>query len=91
MTERVVEISFPVKENILLSLKETKDEFIKGILFSTALSLYRKRRLSLGKAAELAGYDRIGFMEKLQREKEFIFDYTDEEMDEIFDDSERLK
>jgi len=90
MTERVIDISFPVKENILLSLKETKDEFIREILFSTALSLYRKRRLSLGKAAELAGYDRIGFIEKLQREKEFIFDYTDEDMDEIFEDSERL-
>ncbi len=91
MTERVIDISFPVKENILLSLKETKDEFIREILFSTALSFYRKRRLSLGKAAELAGYDRIGFIEKLQREKEFIFDYTDEDMDEIFEDSERLK
>lgn len=91
MTERVTHISFPVKENILLSLKETKDEFIKGILFSAALSLYRKERLSLGKAAELAGYDRIGFIEKLQRENEFVFDYTDEEMDEIFEDSDRLK
>ena len=91
MTEKFVDISFPVKENILLSLKETKDEFIKEILFSTALALYRKRRLSLGKAAELAGYDRIGFIEKLQREKEFIFDYTDEEMDEIFEDSDKLK
>ncbi len=91
MTKRVVNISFPVKENILLSLKVTKDEFVKDAMFSTALSLYRKRRLSLGMAAELAGYDKIGFIEKLQKEREFIFDYTDEEVDEIFEDAKKLR
>ena len=51
MSERIITISFPVKENILLSLKESKDEFVKEILFLSALVLYRKRRLSLGKAS----------------------------------------
>ena len=91
MSERVITISFLVKENILLSLKETKDEFTKELLYSAALLLYRKKKLSLGKAAELAGYDRITFIEKLQKEDEYIFDYSEEELEEIFIDSENIR
>ncbi|OQX07796.1 MAG: hypothetical protein BWK80_49045 [Desulfobacteraceae bacterium IS3] len=84
---RVINISFPIQENILLSVKETKEEFTKEILFLSALFFYRKRRLSLGKAAELAGYSKIEFIEKLQKEDEYIFDYNTEELDEIFEDA----
>lgn len=91
MSERVINISFPVKENILLSLKESKDEFAKEILLFAALMLYRKGKLSLGKAAELAGYNKVDFIGKLQTEGEFIFDYTDEEIEEIFNDAEKIK
>lgn len=91
MSERVINISFPVKENILLSLKESKDEFAKEILLLAALMLYRKGKLSLGKAAELAGYNKVDFIGKLQTEGEFIFDYTDEEIEEIYNDVEKIK
>ncbi len=59
--------------------------------FAAALKLYRKRKLSLGKAAELSGCLRIEFFEKLKREKDYIFDFNDEEIDEIFDDVEKIK
>jgi len=85
-----INISFPIQENILLSVKETKEEFTKEILFLSALFFYRKRRLSLGKAAELAGYSRVEFIEKLQKEDEYIFDYNQEELDEIFEDSHKI-
>ena len=91
MSERVINIAFPVKENILLSLKESKDEFAKEILLFAALMLYRKGKLSLGKAAELAGYNKVDFIGKLQTEGEFIFDYTDEEIEEIYNDVEKIK
>jgi predicted HTH domain antitoxin len=87
---RIVNISIPIKENILLSVKETKDEFTKEVLFLSALFFYRKRKLSLGKAAELAGYSRIEFIEKLQIENEDVFDYNEEEIDEIFEDSKKI-
>ena len=80
MSEKIIDITFPVKENILLSLKENKEDFTKEILFSSALTLYRKHKLSLGKAAELAGYNKIEFIEKLNHEKEYIFDYDTEEI-----------
>lgn len=50
-----------------------------------------KRKLSLGKAAELAGYNKIEFIEKLNREKEFVFDYNEKELDEIIEDAEGVK
>lgn len=87
---RVVNISFSVREDILLSVRETKKEFTKEVLFLSALFFYKKRKLSLGKAAELAGYSRIEFIEKLQRENEDIFDYNEEELDEIFDDVRKI-
>lgn len=90
MTEQVVKIDLSINENILLSLKQTKEEFKREILFLLAFMLYRKQKLSLGKAAELAGYTQIGFIEKLQQEQEFIFDYTNDEIDEIFEDANKL-
>jgi predicted HTH domain antitoxin len=91
MSERTIDITFPVKENILLSLKENKEDFTKEVLFSSALLLYRKRKLSLGKAAELAGFTKIDFIEKLNEENEFIFDFDDDELNEIIDDANRIK
>jgi predicted HTH domain antitoxin len=91
MPERTINITFPVKENILLSLKENKDDFLKEILFSSALQLYRKKKLSLGKAAELAGFSKIEFIEKLNAEEEFVFDYNDDELNEIIEDANRMK
>ena len=91
MSERTIDITFPVKENILLSLKENKDDFLKEILFSSALQLYRKKKLSLGKAAELAGFSKIEFIEKLNAEEEFIFDYDDDELNETIEDANRIK
>ncbi len=91
MSEQTINSSFAVKEGILTSLKETKDEFTKDVLFLSALLFYRKRKLSLGKAAELAGYNKIDFISKLQKEKEYIFDYTEEEIDDIFHDVANIK
>ena len=91
MQEQTIDISFPVNEGILTSLKETKDEFTKDVLFLSSLLFYRKRKLSLGKAAELAGYTKVDFISKLQEEKEYIFDYSENEMDEIFEDVTKIK
>lgn len=86
MSNRVIDISFPVNENILLSLKESKDEFVRE-MFISAIEHYKKRRLSLGKAAELAACDKIDFIHKLQKEEIDIFDYNEDELSEILDDA----
>ena len=53
------------------------------MLFRYALWLYRTQKLSLGKAAELAGYTRIAFIQKLQAENEPIFEYDGTLIDEM--------
>ncbi len=90
MLNDTLNISFPVKTDILLSLKENADEFTQNLRFMSALMLYRKNRLSLGKAAELAGYTKLDFIDKLRLENEPIFDFNAQEMDDIFADVNRL-
>jgi predicted HTH domain antitoxin len=90
MLDKTINLSIPVKESILFSLKESSDEFSQELLYLSALMLYKRRKLSLGKAAELAGYNKIDFIFKLKTENEAIFDYTDDEIDEIFNVSKQL-
>ena len=90
MLEKTINISFSIKENLLLSLRESQEEFTQDLRFLSALMLYRKNRLSLGKAAELAGYSKLDFIEKLKLEKEPVFDYNANEMNEIFSDVNKL-
>ncbi len=90
MIEESLNISFSVKADILLSLKENAEEFTQNLRFLSALMLYRKNRLSLGKAAELAGYTKLDFIDKLKSEGEAIFDFNEQEMAEIFADAKKL-
>ncbi len=90
MLDKTINLSIPVKESILFSLKESTEEFSQELLYLSALMLYKRRKLSLGKAAELAGHTKIDFIVKLKTENEAIFDYTDDEIDEIFNVSKQL-
>jgi predicted HTH domain antitoxin len=47
-------------------------------------------QLSLGKAAELAGYDRLDFIQKLQFENEAIFDYETDLVNEMVNNADLL-
>lgn len=90
LSEQVINISLPVKENILISLKDSKLEFANDILYLSALSFYQKNKLSLGKAAELAELDKIDFIKKLQYDGEVVFDYSDDEINEFFGDMDTI-
>lgn len=81
----LTEIRLQIDDSILLSLKEKKENFARAMLYQYALWLYRTDKLSLGKAAELAGYDRLGFIQKLQANDEPIFDYDDLLLDEMIE------
>ncbi|CAA6805867.1 MAG: Unknown protein [uncultured Sulfurovum sp.] len=79
-----------IDNSILLSLKSSTDELAYKMKLYTAIALYQKRQLSLGKSAQLVGMDRLGFLELLKREDIPIFDYSDREMSEVFDDADSL-
>lgn len=46
--------------------------------------------LSLGKSAQLLGMDRLSFIELLKQDDIPIFNYSDREMSELFDDADSL-
>ena len=82
--------SFSVNDDILLALRESAQDFTRDMRFFSALAWYRKNKLPLGKAAELAGYSKLDFIERMKLENEPIFDYDEQEISEIFADADKL-
>jgi|WetSurMetagenome_2_1015567.scaffolds.fasta_scaffold1484249_1 predicted HTH domain antitoxin len=83
-------LEIPIDDTILLALKKKKEEFIDEMLFNNAICLYKKNKLSLSKAAELVKLDRIGFINKMQAFGEVIFDFDDDEIEEIHINTEKV-
>ncbi len=78
-----------IDDSILFSLKESKEELISQMKLYTAISLYRKNRLSLGKAAEFAGMSKLDFIDRFKQEAA-LFDYSDEVLESIQNDANEL-
>lgn len=85
LNKMTTEIKMDIDSTILQSLKQNKAEFTKELLFYYSLHLYRQGKLSLGKAAQLAGYTRIDYIWKLKDKGEAIFDYSSEEISEMIE------
>lgn len=79
-----------VDNSILISLKSSAEELAYKMKFYTAIVLYQKRHLSLGKSAEFVGMNRLEFIEALEKENIPIFDYSTQEMQEVVDDVKSL-
>lgn len=75
---KTVQIELP--EEVLLSLKETPDELSREIRIAAAAKLYELGKLSSGRAAELAGISRVGFLQILGRYRVSIFNITIEDI-----------
>ena len=61
-----IKIEIEVPEELLLNLKQSGEEFKKEIKLTMAIELYKKGRLSLGKAAEFCSFTKIGLLEEEQ-------------------------
>ena len=59
MDKQIVTIDFP--SDILLALNENEQELKKDIKLSFAIRLYRMEKLTIGKAAQIAGMSRYDF------------------------------
>jgi len=79
-----------IDNSILLSLKASSEDLVYKMKLYTAIALYKKRQLSLGKSAQFLGMDRLSFIELLKQDNIPIFDYSNREMNEVFDDADDL-
>jgi predicted HTH domain antitoxin len=65
MSEKTLVIRYP--DELLLSLKETPEEFERQARLLLAVKLYELGKVSTGMAAQLAGMGRVAFMFELGR------------------------
>ena len=84
MKENVLHI--PYTEDLLLSLKESKEQFEQDARFFLAVKLYELGKISSGKAARLAGLERVQFVLRLGQYQVSPFQVS---MDEILEEAGR--
>jgi predicted HTH domain antitoxin len=82
LKENVLTIKY--SDDVLLSLKETKKDFEKEARYLLALKLYELGKISSGKAAKLAGLNRVNFLMRLSKYKVSPFQV---DLDEILKES----
>lgn len=88
---KAYEVKIKVPHEILINLNKSLGEFAEDIRRQAAIRYYKKRLLSLGKAADLAEMSRFEFIDYLHFNDEPIFEYTDEELEEIQKDALKLE
>ncbi|MBD1807917.1 UPF0175 family protein [Microcoleus sp. FACHB-SPT15] len=73
-------ISFEVSQDVLAALKIGSVELLHRMRLLTAIAYFQEKKLSLGKAAELAGMNRLDFMDILSQKGIVIFDYDESDL-----------
>ena len=84
MKENTLTIKY--SDGVLLSLKESKKEFEKEAKYLLALKLYELGKISSGKAARLAGLNRVEFLKRLEQYQVSPFQA---DLHEILEESQR--
>lgn len=79
---KTIKIEFEMPTSILLALNEQKEEFVSEVRLYSALKLFEKHKLSLGKAAEVAGLNKWNFLDKLAENNISVVDYPVEDLEE---------
>jgi len=70
-------IQMEVSQDILAALKVGIQDFAQYVRLVTAIACFQDKKLSLGKAAQLAGYNRLDFLDLLAERGLVVFDYDD--------------
>lgn len=70
-------VSFEIPEDLLASLKLGVAALQLDIRLLAAIAYFQDKRLSLGKATQLAGLNRLEFLDVLARRGITVFDYDE--------------
>jgi predicted HTH domain antitoxin len=76
-------------KTLTINIPDTADVDDKEAKMALASKLYERGRLTLGQAAELAGYSKETFMELLAEYNVSVINYPPEELDEDIDNARR--
>ncbi len=82
---RTLNINIPISEDVLFVLKKDEKSLQEEARKILALQFFKERKLSLGKAAELAGMDKDDFATLLGKNQIDIYQYTERELEQEFD------
>jgi predicted HTH domain antitoxin len=70
-------ITFEVSQDILAALKMGATDLGEQLRLLAAIAFFQNKQLSLGKAAELAGLNRLAFTDLLAQKGIVVFDYDE--------------
>jgi len=85
MNTQTISIDFP--NDILLALNESEQELKQRVKIVLAIQLFKLQKLTIGKAAQIAGLSRFQFEGLLAENEISISNLT---IDDIFDDVQKL-
>jgi predicted HTH domain antitoxin len=86
MNTQTISVDFP--SDLLLALNESENELVQDIKIALAIRLYSQHKLTIGKAAQVAGVSRFEFETLLADHKVPISDLT---FEEVLSDSQKLR
>jgi predicted HTH domain antitoxin len=86
MNTQTISIDFP--SDILLTLNENENELKQNIKLSLSIRLYKLQKITIGKAAQIAGCSRFDFERILSENEVPISNLT---IDDILGDSRKLR
>lgn len=73
-------LQIPYPEELLAESGESPEEFERELRFLVAAKLYELGRVTSGRAAAMAGMERVPFLEELGRHRISVVNYSPEEL-----------
>lgn len=86
MNTQQISVDFPA--DILLALNETENQLVQRIKLALAVQLYKAQKLTIGKAAQIAGLSRLQFETALV---DYNIPVSNLTADEVLDDISKLQ
>jgi len=77
----VTQLAIDLPEDVFSSLRLAPREFANEMRIAAAVQWYSERRVSQGKAAEIAGISRVAFVDELRRRHVSAIQIDAEELD----------